>query len=234
MARIAIYSVKGGVGKTTLAVNLAWCSAAEAGHPTVLWDLDPAGGATFLLDVAPAPDTRTRYVFGDGNPAQDIRESAIGGLRILPGSVDANPQSLTKTARMLDRQAERVFIDCPPVRNDLSAAIVKMADLIIVPVPPSPLSSRAFMQVAAQVKALGKTHPPMLPVLSMVDRRRSLHRQAVADAANWPAIPFSSAAEQCAVRRQPVGQFAPQSPTATAIAHLWQAIEAKLADMDRS
>ena len=46
MATIAIYSLKGGVGKTTLAVNLAWCSATLSARRTLLWDLDPQGAAT--------------------------------------------------------------------------------------------------------------------------------------------------------------------------------------------
>ena len=51
MKIVAAYSVKGGVGKTTAAVNLAWCSSRD--HRTLLWDLDPQGGATFLLRVKP-------------------------------------------------------------------------------------------------------------------------------------------------------------------------------------
>ena len=53
MAVIAIYSVKGGVGKTTLAANLAWCSATISCRRTLLWDLDAAGGAGFLLGIEP-------------------------------------------------------------------------------------------------------------------------------------------------------------------------------------
>ena len=53
MAVIAVYSVKGGVGKTTIAANLAWCSAATRAARTLLWDLDAAGGAGFLFGVDP-------------------------------------------------------------------------------------------------------------------------------------------------------------------------------------
>ena len=69
----------------------------------------------------------------------------------------------------------------------------------------------------------------MLPVLSMVDRRRSLHRAAMEANPGWPVIPWSSAIEQCAVRRAPVGTFARSSPGARCIAALWQGIERKLA-----
>ena len=49
MAAIAVYSVKGGVGNTSLAVNLAWCAAMQSSRRTLLWDLDPQSAASFLL-----------------------------------------------------------------------------------------------------------------------------------------------------------------------------------------
>ena len=60
LAVIAVYSVKGGVGKTTIAANLAWCSAAISCRKTLLWDLDAAGGAGFLFGVDPRRSTRPK------------------------------------------------------------------------------------------------------------------------------------------------------------------------------
>jgi cellulose biosynthesis protein BcsQ len=107
--------------------------------------------------------------------------------------------------------------------------VIRAADLVIVPLPPSPLSSRAFEVVVEEVRGSGKGHPPILPVLSMIDLRRSLHKDAREANPTWPAIPLASAVEQCAVERKPVGAFAPRSPAARAIAQLWTAIERKLA-----
>lgn len=106
---------------------------------------------------------------------------------------------------------------------------MRAADLVIVPLPPSPLSARAFEAVVEEVRGSGKGHPPILPVLSMLDLRRSLHKAAREANPTWPAIPLASAVEQCAVERRPVGAFAPRSPAARAIAQLWTAIEKKLA-----
>jgi hypothetical protein len=83
--------------------------------------------------------------------------------------------------------------------------------------------------VVEEVRGSGKSHPPILPVLSMLDLRRSLHKEARAANPTWAAIPAASTVEQCAVERKPVGAFAPRSPAARAIAQLWTAIERKLA-----
>lgn len=244
MATIAIYSVKGGVGKTTLAANLGWYFATASHHPSVVWDLDPSGGAGFLFGVEDKTTRRSSALFNAGrDPRELVVDTAIDSLAVLPadeGSRDiemkltrvGNRSKITSMVRSLSKDYGRVIIDCPPVQGELSKQIIRAADLVIVPLPPSPLSTRAFQQVSDQVKASGKRHPPMLPVLSMVDMRRNLHRNAVEDAPTWPVIPFSSAAEQCAVRQQPVGQFAASSPTAKGVERLWNAIEAKLASMD--
>ena len=63
---IAVYSAKGGVGKTTLAVNLAWASAALSGHRTLLWDLDAQGAASFILGQQTGPGKVQEGITGKG------------------------------------------------------------------------------------------------------------------------------------------------------------------------
>ena len=241
MAAIAIYSVKGGVGKTTLAVNLAWCAATISRRRTLLWDLDAANGAGFLLGVDPKKKRSADSVFAEGSdPARLIQETGHANLDLLPAdesirTLDRQLDRLGKKKRLarlveaLHKDYDRVLLDCPPVLNEVSAQVMRAADLVIVPLPPSPRSARAFEVVVEEVRASGKRHPPILPVLSMIDLRRSLHREARAANPTWPAIPLASAVEQCASLRQPVGAFAPRSPAARAIAQLWTAIERKLA-----
>ena len=246
LATIGIYSVKGGVGKTTLASNLAWCSGTIDNRETLVWDLDQSGGVGFLLGYDSSGSRQTVALFdADRNPRRLVCDTAIGKVKLLPADEElrylevklsriGNRNRIGRIAQDLSKDFSRILIDCPPVQSELSLQVIRAVDLVIVPLPPSPLSTRAFAQVTRQVKESGMRHPPMLPVLSMVDMRRKLHRDAVAEAPGWPVIPFSSAAEQCAVRSQPVGQFARTSVTAKAIERLHKAIEAKLADMGKA
>ncbi|MEW4449208.1 ParA family protein [Qipengyuania sp. JC766] len=243
MAVIAIYSVKGGVGKTTFAVNLAWCSAAISRRTTLLWDLDAAGGAGFMLGIDPKKKRSADEVIArESDPAKLIKSTGYKDLDLLPAddtlrALDrqfdrlGKKKQLAKITGTLGRTYERIIFDCPPVLNETSAQVVRAADLIIVPLPPSPLSSRAFDIVVDEVKEQTKKHPPILPVLSMLDLRRNLHREAREQNPKWPAIPQASAIEQCAVRREPVGAFAPRAAGARGFAQLWTAIERKLAKL---
>ena len=239
-ATIAIYSVKGGVGKTTLAANLAWNAAASSGRRTLLWDLDAASGAGFLLGVASDKHHEAEKIFSrERDPAKLIRPTAYERLDILPAdeslrALDAQflhigkRRRLAKLTEALTKDYDRILLDCPPVLNEVSAQVLRAADLVIVPLPPSPLSARALDLVVQQVADDGARHAPILPVHSMLDLRRSLHREARDAHPDWPAIPYASAVEQCAVRQCPVGTFAPTSPAAQALARLWRAIELRL------
>ena len=241
MASIAVYSVKGGVGKTTFAVNLAWCAANISRRETLLWDLDPSNGSGFLLGVDPKAKRSAEMVFDlDKGPEKLIQKTQFENLRLLPADESirtldrqldriGKKKRLTKLVDALRKDYDRIVFDCPPVLNEVSAQVMRAADLVIVPLPPSPLSARAFDQVVEEVRASGKQHPPILPVMSMVDMRRTLHREAREANPKWPVVPLASAIEQCAVERKPVGAFAPRSPAARAFSQLWTAIERKLA-----
>lgn len=242
MASIAIYSVKGGVGKTTFAVNLAWCAASISKRKTLLWDLDPANGSGFLLGVDAKKKRAAQSVFTARRDASKlIQKTDTDLLDLLPAdesirTLDRHFESIGKKRRMaklidaLGKDFDRIILDCPPVLNELSAQVMRAADLVIVPLPPSPLSARALDVVVDAVRGSGKRHPPILPVYSMIDRRRSLHREALETHPEWPVVPLASAVEQCAVERKPVGAFALRSPAMRAFAQLWTAIERKLAE----
>jgi len=243
MAVIAVYSAKGGVGKTTLATNLAWCSAQDPARRTLLWDLDPADGAGFMFALDAPRKRQARSLFAGDIPAHTlIQPSSFAGLDLLPADsslreLDAmllrmgQRNRLATLCKQIERSYGRLILDCPPMLNELSAQVMRAATLVIVPLPPSPLSARAFEFVVEEIRRNTKRPPPILPVLSMIDRRRTLHLEALAANPGWPAIPMVSAVEQCAVHRRPIGAFAPRSPAALSFMRLWDGIERKLAQL---
>jgi hypothetical protein len=95
--------------------------------------------------------------------------------------------------KLLSRVADDydwVVLDCPPGLGTLSEQIFRAADVLVVPVLPAPLALRTLEQVRERLtEARGKKAPPMLPILSMVDRRKALHREMVDEHGGWPAIP---------------------------------------------
>jgi len=237
LATIAIYSLKGGVGKTTLAVNLAWAAASLSSRRTLLWDLDPQAASTFLLSDRKAKDGAQAIFTKDVDPAKLIRKTlyprleligaddTLRGLDILFHELDKKNR-LAKLLANLRKDFDRILLDCPPGLTETSDQVMRAADLIVVPVIPSPLSARALDGVVAR---LGNK-APVMPVHAMVDRRRKLHADALAAHPDWPVVPMASVIEQMAARRAPVGAFAPRAAAAQSFAHLWQAIEKRLAD----
>jgi cellulose biosynthesis protein BcsQ len=236
LATIAIYSLKGGVGKTTLAVNLAWSAATQSSRRTLLWDLDPQAASTFLLSDRKAKDQAQSIFTKDVDPEKLIRntaverlhligaDSSLRGLDVLFHEIDKK-KLLTKLLASIGKEYDRVLLDCPPGLTETSDQVMRAADLIVVPVIPSPLSERAFADVAER---LG-TRAQLMPVHSMVDKRRKLHGEALARHPDWPVIPMASVIESMTVRRAPVGSFAGKSTSGLAFAQLWQAIEKRLA-----
>lgn len=236
MATIAIYSLKGGVGKTTLAVNLAWCSATLSSRRTLLWDLDPQAASTFLLGAGGTKHVAQSIFSKDVDPAKLVRktliprldligaDASLRGLDLLFHELDKKKR-LQKLLAGLAKEYDRVLLDCPPGLTETSEQVMRAADLIVVPVIPSPLSERALDEM---VTHLGKT-AQILPVHSMVDRRRKLHAEALARHPDWPVIPMASAIEAMTVRKAPVGSFAGKSVGGQAFAALWRGVERRLA-----
>lgn len=242
MAAIAIYSLKGGVGKTTLAVNLAWCAATLSARRTLLWDLDPQAASTYLLGggkgkaQAQAVFTKdiepSKLAHASGIERLDLigADASLRGLDLLFHELDKKKR-LAKLLGQLDRAYDRMLLDCPPGLTETSEQVMRAADLIVVPVIPSPLSERALAEVERHLGGPGQkgANVPLMPVHSMVDRRRKLHAEALEKHPGWPVIPMASIVEAMAARRQPVGAFAGRTTGGRAFADLWQAIEQRLA-----
>ena len=241
MAVVAVYSMKGGVGKSCTAVNLAWNSAIGSSRRTLLWDLDPQASASFILKGDKAEKDRARaLIAGNIKPAKLIKPTDIKNLDLLAADVSlrgldrlffqiGKKRHLGKLLKEMSKDYDRIILDCPPGLTETSEQILRNADIVIVPTIPSPLSERALTDVQMFLNAAGKKHAPLLPVYTMVDRRRSIHNQGLIRKPKWPVIPMSSAVEHMTKLQMPVGSFAPRSPAAQAYAKIWRGIEKRLA-----
>jgi cellulose biosynthesis protein BcsQ len=233
MKVVAVYNVKGGVGKTAIALNLA-DAAVRARHRTLLWDLDEQGAASAILGHAISGKrqrARRTYRIDD-----HVEPSGWPGLDLIPA--DARVHLLDRHDRaphlreLLMKMAaayDRVIVDCPPTLGLVTEQICELADLIVVPVVPSALSEAAYRQLTEYVQARDGGEPELLRVWSMVDRRRRAHRELAESDSKVVAIPYAVAMEQMATTGEPVAKGAPRSPAAAQIKALWKKIEARLA-----
>ncbi|GAA1669396.1 AAA family ATPase [Fodinicola feengrottensis] len=247
MRIIASYNVKGGVGKTSAAVNLAYLAARE-GRRTLLWDLDPQGAATFLFRIRPrVKGGSARLVTGARDLADGLKGTDFDCLDVLPAdftyrNMDIDlAQSAKKPTRVLQRllaelsgEYDLVFLDTPPSLSLVSENVLHAADVVLVPIIPTVLAVRTYDQLVGFVDTFVGRKPRVHGFFSMVDRRKSLHREIVATLpserpdVSATGIPALSAVEQMAVHRAPLPTFAPRSPGTRAYEQLWKELVALL------
>ncbi len=245
MKVLATYSIKGGVGKTTSAVNLAR-EAATGGSRVLVWDLDPQGAATFFFRIRPKVKGGTeRLVSAKGDLAEHIRASDFPGIHVVPADfslrhldlhLDGRKRPTERLAALLAGVEDRydlAILDCPPSISLASESVFGAAGALLVPVIPTTLSSRTLEQLSDFLG--GQESPPvLLPYFSMVDGRKRLHRDVMAALREeWPTlfatvIPSASVIERMGPERAPVASYAPSSAAAQAYRDLWSEVAARL------
>jgi chromosome partitioning protein len=242
---LATYSIKGGVGKTTSAVNLAR-EAAISGSRVLVWDLDPQGAATFFFRIKPKVKGGTeRLVSSKGDLSEHIRASDVPGLHVVPADfslrhldlhLDGRKRPTERLAALLagvEGRYDIALLDCPPSISLASESVFGAAGALLVPVIPTTLSSRTLHQLSTFL-ATQDDPPTLLPYFSMVDGRKRLHREVMAELrSEWPdllatSIPNASTIERMGPERAAVGVYAPSSAAAAAFGRLWAEISARL------
>jgi chromosome partitioning protein len=241
---LATYNIKGGVGKTAAAVNLAYL-AARGGRRTLLWDLDPQGAASYLLRVRPRVKGGGKaLVSGKKALHQAAKPTEFDRLDLVPADLtyrnldlvlDAAKKSTQRIARLLDPledDYDLVILDCPPGISLASENVLHATDVLLVPLIPTTLSVRTLEQLTEFAAEL--EYPPALfPFFTMVDGRKRLHREVVdrlrAERKDLAAtvIPALSVVEQMAVHRAPLPVFAPRSPVTRSYESLWEEVRAR-------
>jgi chromosome partitioning protein len=236
----ATYNIKGGVGKTTAAVNLSYLSAAD-GQRTLLWDLDPQGAASFLFRVKPRVKGGGKALIRGTKTLDDaIKGTDFDNLDLLPAdftyrnldllldeSAKKPTERLARLIRPLAAEYDALFLDCPPSISLLSENVLHAADILVVPVIPTTLSVRTLEQLTEFVAGFNGHRPRVLAFFSMVDRRKKLHQEITRTlSSEQPAvsptvIPALSLIERMAVERAPVTAFAPRTQAARAYRELW-------------
>jgi chromosome partitioning protein len=237
---IATYNIKGGVGKTAAAVNLAYLAARE-GYRVLLWDLDPQGAASYLFRIKPRVKGGGKaLIHGHRSIDAAIKGTDFERLDLLPADftyrnldlmLGAGKQPARRLAALLAplrSEYDAIFLDCPPSISLLSESVLHAADLLLVPLIPTTLSVRTLDQLTEFVGEFNGHQPAILAFFSMIDRRKRLHTQIAEELpATRPdfataAIPALSVIEQMSVHRAPVGAFAPRSQAWRQYAELWR------------
>ena len=246
MKIIAVTNIKGGVGKTTTAVNLSYLCAAS-GRATLLWDLDPQGAATYTLRGEPLERVSAKkLVNGKRHLPEMILSTGYPGLDLLPADFSYRnfdvhlakrkrpTERLLKMSRSLREVYTALFLDCAPGISLLSENVLRAADAIVVPLLPTPLSVRMLAQLQDFIAGEGWTDLLLLPFFSMVDRRKSLHHEVMASTREqFPTmlateVPYWSDIERMSLRRAPIPAVAPRSPAAQIYAALWAEVTARM------
>ncbi len=199
---IAVANQKGGVGKTTTAINLA-ASLALAGKTVVLIDLDPQCNATTGLGVEPDDQETSMYevILRQARLKAAIVETSVSGLDLVPSSPDLSSADVELSGRdspalalrsalaglgRLDPLPEFVFIDCPPALNMLTVNALAASDSVLIPLQCEYYALEGLSRLILTIRQIRENLNPELRVqgvlLSMHDRRIRLSQQVERDA----------------------------------------------------
>lgn len=239
MRSIALYNLKGGVGKTAASVNLAYLAAAH-GVETLLWDLDPQGASSWYFHSEPE-DLKAKKVFeGATAAARLVKPSPYEHLSLIPADfsyryldillkkVEPPREALKRLLKPFSAQYGLAVLDCPPSLSHLADNVFAAADRVLVPVIPTYLSLRAFEQVQDYFRQQGFDPRKLRPFYSMADRRRSLHRDLLEQPPQLMArryhavVPYASSVERMGEHRAPLSDHSSAAdPALLAYAELW-------------
>lgn len=242
MKVIALYSIKGGVGKTSSAVNLAFI-AAKSGFRTLVWDLDPQGASSYYFRVKPKIKGGSKDLIAGKRELDGlIKETDFENLDLLPAdfsfrNLDLVLDSKKKPTKQLKKLMEPlatdydfVFLDCPPNISLLSEAVFEACDLLLSPVIPTTLSLRTLDQLKIFIDDNKLDNLTLIPFFSMADKRKKMHRDIMEHLVEtYPnvasaIVPYASDIERMGLERSPLCAYIRKSASTIAYNELWQEV----------
>ena len=245
MKTIALYSIKGGVGKTAAAVNLSYLSSLLSSS-TLICDLDPQGASSYYFRIAASKKYNSdKFLKGNKKIYRNIKATDFENLDMLPSDFsyrnldielaeEKKPQKrLKKNLEELSDDYKFVFLDCPPNLTLLSESVFAASDLILVPLIPTTLSIRTFVQLKDFFESNKLDNSKIRPFFSMVEKQKKLHRDIINEFGNTPElltqiIPYNSEVEKMGIYRAPLNAVLPNAPASKAYHNLWVEIRAYL------
>lgn len=241
---LAVYSIKGGVGKTSSTVNLAY-TAARSGYRTLVWDLDPQAASSYYFRIKPKVKGGSKELIAGKRELDGlIKGTDFENLDLLPADfsfrnldlvLDAKKKptrQLKKLLQPLVAEYDFVFLDCPPNISLLSEAVFEAADMLLSPIIPTTLSLRTLEQLKKFIKDNDLNNLVLLPFFSMADRRKKMHKDIMTNLVQShpeilnTAIPYASDIERMGLERMPLIK---KSPSTVAYDTLWKEILARMA-----
>ncbi|MEN0005150.1 MAG: AAA family ATPase [Bacteroidota bacterium] len=239
----ALYNLKGGVGKTTSCVNLAYLAAKE-GKRTLVWDLDPQGAASFYLRANQEVNGEIgRALEGTEQLIDKVESTAYNNLYLLKsglqnrvldiklGSLEKSKKRLKIALSSLKAHFDFIFIDCPPTISMLAENIFKSVHFVLFPLIPTPLSERSYWQVVRFFEAHGHDARKIVPFFTLVDRRKNIHKATISAFRESKRkllrtiIPQSAVFERMGLQQAPVHAFSPYSKPSMSYRNLWQELK---------